>query len=100
MGKWGNEQEILDLVGGFRDCTLPKDRWTHEAHLTVGIWFHITYAEFEAICYLRSGIIAYNVSIGGKNTPEGGYHETMTLFWSRIIRDFVSVNKHHCITWD
>lgn len=44
-------------------------------------------------CFLRSGIIAYNVSIGGKNTPEGGYHETPTLFWSRIIRDYVSANK-------
>lgn len=51
------------------------------------------HSDDEFICFLRSGIIATNVSIGGKNTPEGGYHETLTLFWSRIIRDYVSANK-------
>ncbi len=88
--------QIEALVDGFRGLTLPlpKERWTHEAHLTVGAWFHKTHAEFEAICYLRSSIIAYNVSVGGKNTPEGGYHETLTLFWSRVIRYFVSAHKH------
>ena len=88
-----SEQEILHLVTGFRECTLPKSRWTHEAHLTTGIWFHKMHTEFEAISYLRSGIISYNVASGGKNTPEEGYHETLTLFWSRIISNFVLENS-------
>ena len=87
------EQEILALVEGFRNRTLPASQWTHEAHLVTGLWFNHTYSCLEAICYLRCGIIAYNISTGGENTPERGYHETLTIFWSRILRQFITTNK-------
>lgn len=85
-----SESEILDLVEGFRNRTLPAEKWTHEAHLTTALWFLVNYSKEEATCYLRSGIITYNVATGGENTPVGGYHETITLFWITIIDRFVS----------
>lgn len=87
------EKEILDLVNNFRNRTLPVQDWTHEAHLVTALWFNKNYDEFEAICYLRSGIITYNVVTGGQNTPEKGYHETLTIFWCKIIREFISKNR-------
>lgn len=87
-----NETQILQLVAGFRDRTLPKEGWTHEAHLVTSIWFFSQFSMDEAICYLRSGIITFNHEKGGKNTPQDGYHETLTLFWCKIISDFV--HKH------
>lgn len=84
-----DESQIRQLVAGFRDRTLPKERWTHDAHLVTSIWFFSQFSEEEAICYLRSGIITFNHEKGGKNTPQDGYHETLTLFWCRIICDFV-----------
>lgn len=87
------ESEILSLVDGFRARTLPAERWTHHAHLITGLWFNYTYPELEALCYLRSGIINYNVSIGGENTPEKGYHETLTIFWNKILSEFISINR-------
>ena len=80
---------IQELVDEFRDRTLPAEKWTHEAHLTTAVWFLANHPKNEAICYLRSGIISYNVSVGGQNTPTGGYHETITLFWIEIIDRFV-----------
>jgi hypothetical protein len=87
------EEEIRAIVDGFRNRTLPAAAWTHEAHLITGLWFSYTYSHLETICHLRSGIIAYNISTGGENTPERGYHETLTLFWCRILHDFMEKNR-------
>jgi hypothetical protein len=89
-----NEHEIIALVQGFKARTLPAALWTHQAHLIAALWFHYHYSEMEAICYLRSGIIAYNVSTGGENTPEKGYHETLTIFWCKILQHFLTSNRN------
>ena len=91
---FGTEAGILKLVTGFRERTLPKEAWTHEAHLVTAIWFHLHHSPEEAICFLRSGIVLYNDSVGGKNTPTDGYHETMTLFWCRAIGTFIAANRN------
>jgi len=88
-----NEQEILEVVRGFQARTIPKERWTHQAHLVTALWYHVHHTPLESICYLRSGIIEYNASVGGKNTPEDGYHETLTLFWCKVISSFVEENQ-------
>jgi hypothetical protein len=35
------------------------------------------------------GIRHYNESRGIPNTPDSGYHETLTLFWAGVIRLFL-----------
>ncbi len=90
---FGTESEIMAVVDGFRQRTLPKERWTHEAHLVTAVWYHVHHSDLESICYLRTGIAAYNEATGGKNTPEDGYHETMTLFWCQTISKFVAANR-------
>ena len=87
------EEDILNLIEGFKSRTLPAASWTHEAHLITGLWFNYKYSELEAICFLRRGIISYNISSGGENTSEKGYHETLTLFWCRILNNFVRKNE-------
>ena len=32
-------QDIESFVRDFEACTLPKPRWTHQAHLLVGLWY-------------------------------------------------------------
>ncbi|MDX2304238.1 MAG: hypothetical protein NW226_15650 [Microscillaceae bacterium] len=89
MNHYQTETEITALVNQFRSQTLPSTAWTHQAHLTVGLWFVKNYSFEEAVCYLRGGIITYNYSVGGQNTPQKGYHETLTLFWAKIIAQFI-----------
>lgn len=86
---FSSEKEITDLINAFRNRTLPSSEWTHQAHLTTAVWFNMKYSKLEALCYLRSGIISYNMASGGENTPEKGYHETLTIFWIHIIHKFV-----------
>ena len=92
------EKGILYLVESFKTRVLPAAEWTHEAHLVTGLWFNYTYSELEAVCFLRSGIISYNISIGGDNTPEKGYHETLTLFWCKVLNSFVRNNRGIALT--
>jgi hypothetical protein len=87
-----SQAEIEHLITRFRTQTLPISEWTHEAHLLVAIWFTQNYALAEAVCYLRSGIITYNYSVGTENSPQKGYHETLTLFWARVANYFVKNN--------
>ena len=54
--------EAERLVREFEACTLAGERWTHE------------------------GIQRYNLSRGVEMTKDGGYHETITLFYIRAIR--------------
>ncbi|MBS1544101.1 MAG: hypothetical protein JST14_10735 [Bacteroidetes bacterium] len=87
-----SEGEILHIVEGFKDRTLPSGQWNHEAHLVTALWAHTNFNSDEAVCFMRAGIITYNASSGGRNTATEGYHETMTLFWCRVIDGFVKAH--------
>ncbi len=73
------------LVDGLLCRTLPKAEWTHEAHLRAGVWMVRTYGTAAAIGRLRVAIRTYNVAVGGRNTSDAGYHETITQAYVRLI---------------
>jgi urease accessory protein UreH len=82
--------EIDSLIHAFQECSLPRSRWTHEAHLTVALWYLFDETEQAAINALRNGIKRYNSAQGIETTKDGGYHETLTLFWVGIIRRYLA----------
>lgn len=43
---------------------------------------------------MKSNIITYNISVGGENSFKAGYHETLTVFWLRIIDRFLNDQRH------
>jgi hypothetical protein len=91
---FGTTREILALVRGFEDCTLPRDEWTHAAHLTVALWHLLQYDWPEAVERVRLGIKRYNAAHGIVTTPTGGYHETLTLYWLRHVRAFLEDGRN------
>lgn len=78
--RYRSEAEIAAVVDGFANCTLPFARWTHEAHLTVALWYLVKHDLADAIEYIRQGIQRYNLANGVAQTPTRGYHETITRF--------------------
>ncbi|QEX16096.1 hypothetical protein FRZ44_13880 [Hypericibacter terrae] len=89
QGSYQNEREVLDVVEQFRVRTLAKPRWTHRAHLTVGLWFVINRPARQVLDELREAISRYNEAVGTANTDSDGYHETITAFYLWAIRKFV-----------
>ena len=82
--------EIDSLIHAFQECSLSRSQWTHEAHLTVALWYLFYDSETEAIKAIRNGIKRYNSAHGIESTKDGGYHETLTLFWVRTIRQYLA----------
>lgn len=84
-----SHRELERLVGQFEDCTLPKPQWDHLAHLSVALWYLFHFDEAEAAERMISGILRYNHSKGIPATRQGGYHETITLFWLALTRQYL-----------
>jgi hypothetical protein len=80
-----SEAEIEALVADFLALRLPRSRWTHPAHLAVGLWSVRRHGEAEALGQLRRCIRAHNEAVGIVNDDAGGYHETLTRLWLRAI---------------
>ncbi|MBN9382238.1 MAG: hypothetical protein J0H74_15825 [Chitinophagaceae bacterium] len=83
------QEQTAWLVSRFEDHTLPKEQWTHTAHCMVALWYCIKYPLPLAVQKIRKGIQSYNISIGGANTDTSGYHETITLFYTTKIADYL-----------
>jgi hypothetical protein len=83
-----SEAALEALIAGFEDGSWPRAQWTHAAHLALGACYILE--GDAALDRLRIGIPRYNVSQGGKNTEDSGYHETLTCFWHDVMRDFIA----------
>jgi hypothetical protein len=88
--------EVLRLVREFEACTLPRAEWTHHAHLLVALWYLVRHTEAYATKLIRDGIQRYNRACGIETTKTSGYHETITLFYIRVIRRFLSDANRDC----
>lgn len=75
---------------------MTRERFNHRAHLFVGLhhlsdpWLDDEAAGAERV---RRAILAFNDKVGAVQTETSGYHETITLFYVRIIRHFLGGRK-------
>jgi hypothetical protein len=82
--------DVQRLAERFQACALSREEWTHEAHLAVGLWHVVRYGREEALVRLRAGIRALNESNGVANSATGGYHETITGAYVRLLDAFLA----------
>jgi len=75
------------LVSGFEDGTFPGSEFHHRQHLAIAVRYIREVP--DPMNGLRNDIKRYNVSQGGQNTEDRGYHETITRFWFEIVRSYV-----------
>lgn len=83
-------EEVEDLVRRFEAQTLLGEHdWTHRDHLATAAYYCIGNPA-SAEEKMRRGIQALNAARGVAQTPEGGYHETLTVAWTRLISAHVA----------
>jgi hypothetical protein len=80
------EEAIRALADAFERGEVPRDAWTHDAHLVVALWLLVHYGPEEGGERVRIGIQRLNAANGVPQTPDGGYHETITRFYLWAIR--------------
>jgi hypothetical protein len=76
--------EIEILVQKFESCQLSLAEFKHREHLTVALWYLSGLTVREAIERMREGLQRF-ISHHG----ETGYHETITVFWLKVVRGFL-----------
>jgi hypothetical protein len=85
MSGYADTDAVHDTVAAFESLALPRAEWTHRAHLTVAAWYVMWYGPDAALERVREGIGRYNAANGVVQTPTGGYHETLTRFYVRLV---------------
>ena len=80
-----NDDEIRTLVEAFEACSFHPSEFKHYQHLTVALWYlsHLTYD--DAAERTKAGIHRLAATYG-----KTGYHETISVFWLRLVSDFVA----------
>ena len=83
------DAEIEHLGEGLLACTLPREAWTHEAHLAATTYLLLRRLDIHLDAELPSIIRRFNKSVGGVNSDTEGYHETITRSFLHGVRLFL-----------
>jgi hypothetical protein len=83
-GPYRTVDEVRDLVVAFEATTLPYNRWTHAAHLTVACWYLMWHDPDDALQRMQMGLRRYNAAHADE-PMRVGYHETITRFWLWVV---------------
>ena len=83
------QENLSRFLDAFERGTLPRTEWTHAAHVAAAAYY-LHGSKFSiALPLMRARISAYNLAVGGANTPTSGYHETLTHFWLLIVAELL-----------
>lgn len=83
--------DIKILIHHFEQGTLPKEKWKHDTHLKVALWYALQENDiWHAFCKIKAGIIVRNHSVDIQNSGIKGYHETITMFWVKEVYSFIA----------
>jgi hypothetical protein len=88
-----SEENLTAFLAAFECHTLPKTAFTHAAHVTVAACYLHASDAGEVLPKMRAAISSFNESVGGANTETAGYHETLTVFWLRLVEDLLRQNS-------
>ena len=84
-----SDAEIEHIGEGLLARKLPREEWTHEAHLAATTWLLLKRPDVDIDEELPGIIRRYNESVGGVNSDTEGYHETITRAFLRGVRLFL-----------
>jgi hypothetical protein len=83
-----------ELWRAFQERTLSDAEWNHRAHLRVA-WMYLERYPLldEAHLRMRVGIIRLNTVHGLEETPQRGYHETLTRVWLMLVQQHRAIER-------
>ena len=84
------DSDIRALGEGLLACVLPREAWTHEAHLSACLWLLTERPDIDIDAEIATIIRRFNESVGGVNDDTQGYHETITRTYLHGVRLFLA----------
>ncbi len=83
------DEDIRALGKGLLARTLPREAWTHEAHLGACLWLLSERPDIDVDAEIAGLIRRFNESVGGVNDDHGGYHDSITRAYVAGVRLFL-----------
>jgi hypothetical protein len=83
------ELDVARVGEGLLVRDLPREEWTHEAHLAATTYLLLRHPEIDLDKELPGLIRRYNESVGGVNSDTEGYHDTITNVFLHGVRLFL-----------
>src|SRR5581483_10827870 len=83
--------QIEQLVEALENCKLAPAEFDHHAHMTVALWYLSHLPPDAAAARMRVSIQRFATHHGKHQL----YHETITLFWMRLLGHYLSMASPH-----
>lgn len=80
------DEDIRALGEGLLACALPREAWTHEAHLGACVWLLTERPDIDIDAEIAGLIRRFNESVGGVNDDTQGYHDSITRAYVAGVR--------------
>src|SRR3954465_15791401 len=87
---FADDDSVRHVGHGLLDRSLPKEAWTHEAHLAACLWIVTERPDIIPDSEMRTIISGYNVAVGGVNDDHNGYHDTITHSFLAGVRRWLA----------
>ena len=87
---FGRDEEISAIGVELLACALPREAWTHEAHLGACLWLLTERPDIDIDAEIGTIIRRFNESVGGVNDDTQGYHDSVTRAYVAGVRLFLS----------
>jgi hypothetical protein len=92
-GALDSEEKLEEFLDVFFCRALPKAEWTHAAHVTLAASLLYDADVKTVLPRVRQAIRSHNEAVGTENSDSSGYHETLTIFWLRVVADKLKEEK-------
>ena len=86
---FATDAEIRHLGEGLLACSLPREAWTHEAHLAATLYLLTERPDIDVDAEIATIIARFNESVGGVNDDTQGYHDSITRAFVAGARFFL-----------
>ena len=90
---------IVAIGEGLLARTLPREEWTHEAHLAACTWIVRDRPDIAPEDDMAAIISTYNEAVGGVNDDSQGYHETITQIYIAAVKAHLSEIESDTPLW-
>jgi hypothetical protein len=81
-----DDAAVRHIGEGLLAHTLPREEWTHEAHLAATLWLLRERPDIDLDTGIATIISRYNESVGTVNYDHYGYHDTITRVFLAGVR--------------
>jgi len=90
-----SDDEVRLLVAAFESGQLPAAEFKHTAHIAVGLAYLAEAPLAEATERMRQSLGRFL-----RHHNETGYHETLTVFWMRLLAHLAAVRHSELPLWE